>query len=115
MPAATPGAHTSVHAIQRLQDMSDYLVGFGLILLTLACATGLLLAFGSELAGIWRVFAFLASTLTGVFMYIFLKCVADAMRALADVGELARSLEHRLHAIQERLDQDLAPIEEDLA
>ena len=39
--------------------------------------------------------------------------LADAMRALADVGELGRSLEHRLHAIQERLDQEFAELSED--
>jgi len=93
--------------------MSDYLVGFGLILLTLASVTGLVLAFGSELAGVWRVFGFLASTLVGVFMYVFLKCVADSMRALADVGELGRSLEHRLQAIQERLDHEFSELSED--
>lgn len=113
LPSLTPTAHTSVHAIQRLQDMSDYLVGFGLILLALASVTGLVLAFGSELAGVWRVFGFLASTLVGVFMYVFLKCVADSMRALADVGELGRSLEHRLQAIQERLDHEFSELSED--
>ncbi|MEZ6185325.1 MAG: hypothetical protein R3F62_09995 [Planctomycetota bacterium] len=108
LPSLTPTAHTSVHAIQRLQDMSDYLVGFGLILLALAATTGLVLAFGSDLDGVWRVFGFLASTLVGVFMYVFLKCVADAMRALADVGELGRSLELRLHAMQDIIEQEFS-------
>jgi phage FluMu protein Com len=92
----------AVLAGARLKDVSIYLLGLAYLLLTLALLLGGVLVAGSALAPSWKAFGFLASAMVGVFLFVFLKFLSDAVRALADLADLGRSIDARLQGLVEQ-------------
>lgn len=92
----------AVLAGARLKDVSIYLLGLAYLLLTLALLLGGVLVVGSALAPSWKAFGFLSSAMVGVFLFVFLKFLSDAVRALADLADLGRSIDARLQGLVEQ-------------
>lgn len=100
-PVEAPHASDLVHlAGRRLRDMADYmtLFAYGLLLLSLLLGGGL--AFSARLTALERGLAFGGGTFLGVLAFVFFKFLADAARALADLGTLARALDARLERLE---------------
>ncbi len=81
---------------QRLKDVADYLLVFAYVVLGLALSLSGVVVLLAELELAWKVFGFLAAALVGLFLFLFLKFMSDATRALADLSDLARAIDRRL-------------------
>jgi hypothetical protein len=86
---------------RRLKDVSVYLLAIAYLVLVLAFATALTVVAGTELQPVWKAFAFLGGATAGVGAFVLLKFASDAVRALADVTDLLRSVDVRLEKLEE--------------
>ncbi|MCO5171182.1 MAG: hypothetical protein M9894_33170 [Planctomycetes bacterium] len=91
----------AVLAGRRLKDVSVYVLALAYLVLVLAFVIAGLLVIGTELPPIWKAFGFLAGATTGVVVFVIFKFTSDAVRALADVTDLLRSLDVRLERLEE--------------
>ncbi|MBX3471980.1 MAG: hypothetical protein KF878_34440 [Planctomycetes bacterium] len=91
----------AVLAARRLKDVSVYVLAVAYLVLVLAFVIAGLLVIGTELPPIWKAFGFLAGATAGVVVFVVLKFTSDAVRALADVTDLLRSLDVRLERLEE--------------
>jgi hypothetical protein len=103
-----PDRSLSLQAAQRLKDISVYLVGFAYLLLLIPILLGGVVAMGTGWSVSWKAFALLGCALAGVFSFVFLKFMSDAVRAVADLTELGRSIESRLQLLTEGLGREQA-------
>ncbi|MGE0713291.1 MAG: hypothetical protein AB7N76_35580 [Planctomycetota bacterium] len=109
---ASQGHHLALLAARRLKDISVYLLFFAFLLLTLAVGLGAALGVWGKLPGIWGPFAFVAGAFVGVLSFLFFKFMSDTVRALADLSDLARSLEVRVGHMSELLEQHADTLQE---
>lgn len=98
--AALHGGGLAALAGQRLKDVSTYLLAGAFLHLAAAITLGVAFAVGSTLSLPWKLFGVLAGALVGLSMYLFLKFLSDAMRALADLADLGRSIDARLERLE---------------
>lgn len=98
--AALHGGGLAALAGQRLKDVSTYLLAGAFLHLAAAITLGVAFAVGSTLSLPWKLFGVLAGALVGLSMYLFLKFLSDAMRALADLADLGRSVDARLERLE---------------
>ena len=98
--AALHGGGLAALAGQRLKDVSTYLLAGAFLHVAAAVTLGVAFAIGSTLSLPWRLFGVLAGSLLGLSMYLFLKFLSDAMRALADLADLGRSMDARLERLE---------------
>lgn len=107
-PVELGGFHQATLAARRLKDISDYLLAFAFLLSVLALGLGVLVAWGGGLPGLWASFAFVAGMFLGVLCFLFFKFMSDTVRALADMTDLARSLDARVAQLADLLERDTA-------
>jgi phage FluMu protein Com len=103
---SAPAEASPVHGLallagQRLKDISTYLLGLAYLILGLGLLAGLALGFGAEVSIAWRAVGFLSIASAALFVYALLKFLSDAVRALADLTDLGRSIDARLAALAE--------------
>lgn len=94
------GHGLAILATRRLKDISVYLLVAAYLFPALALAPAVLVVFAGQ-PGIWSAIAFLLGSLVGVFAFIFFKFMSDTVRALADVTDLARTIDGRLAVLTE--------------
>jgi len=96
-PIESLGRHgVGLITARRLRDISVYMLAFAYLLLMLALGLGALLGLMVGLPGVWSAFSFLASAFTGILCFLFFKFMSDGVRALADLSDLAHSIDTRL-------------------
>ena len=105
-PVELGGHSMALLAARRLKDISVYLLFFAFVLLLLPVGLGVALVVAGELPGIWSSFAFVAGVFIGVLCFLFFKFMSDTVRALADITDLARSLEARVNHMADLLERD---------
>lgn len=105
-PVELAGHHMALMASRRLKDISDYLLFFAVVLAILAVGLGVLLALAGGLPGMWSPFALVSGVFVGVLCFLFFKFMSDTVRALADITDLARSLEARVTQLADALESD---------
>jgi len=105
-PVEAAPHNNALLATRRLKDVSVYLLAFAYLLPLLALAPAVVLAVFGRLPGLWGVFSFLTGALLAVLCFVFFKWLSDAARALADFGDLARSIDSRLGHLQALHDTD---------
>lgn len=98
--------HMAILASRRLKDISVYLLFFAFVLLILAVSLGVMLSVGGGLPGMWSPFAMVAGMFLGVLCFLFFKFMSDTVRALADLCDLARSLETQVSQIADQLERE---------
>ncbi len=101
------GGGLAALAGQRLKDVSTYLLAGAYIHLAAAITLGVAFAAGSTATFAWKLFGVLAGSLVGLGLFLFLKFLSDALRALADLADLGRSIDARLERLEpiERVSQ----------
>jgi hypothetical protein len=101
-PDPVPAAHVAeaMLAARRLEDVSDVLLlaAYGLSLLAVFLGAGPALL-ASGLATEWRLVSGLGGLLIAAVMFVMLKYVSEATRALADLARAAARIERRLEAL----------------
>lgn len=90
------GLPASLVAASRLEDASLVLLAFAYLTGLLALATGLAPLVAGGLTWEWKTLAALAGALAASVLFVTLKYVSEAMRALADVARAAARVEERL-------------------
>lgn len=91
----------AVLAGRRLKDVSVYVLALAYLVLVLAFVSAALLVVGTALEPILKAFGFLAAATAGVIVFVAFKFASDAVRALADVTDLLRSIDVRLEQVEE--------------
>jgi hypothetical protein len=105
-PVELGGHSMALLAARRLKDISVYLLFFAFVLLLLSVGLGVALGVAGGLPGMWSPFAFVAGVFVGVLCFLVFKSLSDTVRALADMTDLARSLEARVNHIADLLERD---------
>lgn len=108
-PVELGGHSMALLAARRLKDISVYLLFFAFVLLLLSVGLGVALGVGGGLPGMWAPFAFVSGVFVGVLCFLFFKFMSDTVRALADMTDLARSLEARVNHMADLLERDDGP------
>ena len=104
-PIEAHGGHLALLAARRLKDISVYLLFFAFLLAILSSGLGVLLGVWGDLPGVWAPFAIVSGVFLGLLCFLFFKFMSDTVRALADLSDLARSLEVRMSHMSEALDR----------
>lgn len=105
-PVELGGHSMALLAARRLKDISVYLLFFAFVLLLLSVGLGVALGVAGGLPGMWAPFAFVSGVFVGVLCFLFFKFMSDTVRALADITDLARSLEARVSHMADLLERE---------
>ncbi|MBI3723802.1 hypothetical protein HY251_07615 [bacterium] len=104
LPVAAPIERSRSHlAAARLDDASLVLLFFAYVTGALALVTGFAPLIAGQLAVEWKLLSVLAGLLTCAVLFVTLKYLSEAMRALADVSRAAARVEGQIDVLTHAL------------